>query len=40
MIDKVLSAATRNPQFAVRITDAERRILEAKAHLGLLRCAS
>jgi beta-N-acetylhexosaminidase len=40
MIDKVLSAATRNPQFAVRITDAQRRILEAKAHLGLLRCAS
>lgn len=38
MIDEVLSAATSDRGFAVRITDAQRRILETKTHLGLLRC--
>jgi beta-N-acetylhexosaminidase len=40
MIDEVLAAAISDPGFAVRVTDAQRRILEAKTHLGLLRCAS
>jgi beta-N-acetylhexosaminidase len=38
MIDAVLSAATNDPGFTARITDAQRRILEAKSHLGLLPC--
>jgi beta-N-acetylhexosaminidase len=38
MIDEVLSTATRDPEFAGRITAAQRRILEAKTHLGLLPC--
>jgi hypothetical protein len=40
MIDEVLSAATTDPGFAVRITDAQRRILKAKSQLGLVQCAS
>jgi beta-N-acetylhexosaminidase len=39
MIDEVMSTATSDPEFAGRITDAERRIVEAKTHLGLLPCA-
>ncbi|MGH3996584.1 MAG: glycoside hydrolase family 3 N-terminal domain-containing protein [Pseudonocardiaceae bacterium] len=39
MIDAVLSAATNDPGFAARITDAQRRILEAKSQLRLLPCA-
>jgi beta-N-acetylhexosaminidase len=38
MIDAVLSAATNDPGLAARVTDAQRRILEAKSHLGLLPC--
>jgi beta-N-acetylhexosaminidase len=38
MIDEVLSTATRDPEFAGRITAAQRHILEAKTHLGLLPC--
>jgi beta-N-acetylhexosaminidase len=40
MIDKVLSTATSDRRFAARVTDAQQRILDAKTHLGLLRCAS
>lgn len=39
MIDAVLAAATNDPGFAARVIDAQRRILEAKSHLGLLPCA-
>jgi len=38
MIDEVLSTATSDPEFAERITSAQRRILEAKTHVGLLPC--
>jgi beta-N-acetylhexosaminidase len=39
MIDAVLSAATDDPEFAARVTDSQRRILEAKSHAGLLPCS-
>jgi beta-N-acetylhexosaminidase len=39
MIDAVLSAARDDPGLAARVTDAQRRILEAKSALGLLPCA-
>jgi beta-N-acetylhexosaminidase len=39
MIDAVLSAATDDPAFAARLTDSQRRILQAKAEAGLLPCA-
>ena len=39
MIDAVLSAATDDPEFAARVTDSQRRILDAKSRLGLLPCA-
>src|SRR5262249_30038392 len=38
MIDEVLSTATSDPEFAERVTAAQRRILEAKTHVGLLPC--
>jgi beta-N-acetylhexosaminidase len=38
MIDEVLSTATSDPEFAGRITESQRRILEAKTRLGLLPC--
>ena len=38
MIDEVLSTATSDPEFAGRVTATQRRILEAKTHLGLLPC--
>ncbi len=38
MIDAVLSAATDDPEFAARVTDSQRRILEAKSDAGLLPC--
>jgi beta-N-acetylhexosaminidase len=39
MIDAVLSAAIKNPELAAHVMDSQRRILEAKSHLGLLSCA-
>ncbi|PZS35868.1 MAG: hypothetical protein DLM61_01255 [Pseudonocardiales bacterium] len=36
MIDAVLSAARDDPGFAARVTDAQRRILEAKSPIGLV----
>jgi beta-N-acetylhexosaminidase len=39
MIDEVLSTATSDPEFAVRIIEAQRRVLEAKSHVGLLSCS-
>ncbi|MBV9650778.1 MAG: glycoside hydrolase family 3 protein [Pseudonocardiales bacterium] len=39
MIDEVVSTATSDPGFARRITEAQKRIVEAKTHLGLLPCA-
>jgi beta-N-acetylhexosaminidase len=36
MIDAVLSAMTDDPGFAARVTDVQRRILEAKRPLGLV----
>ncbi|MGH3784677.1 MAG: glycoside hydrolase family 3 N-terminal domain-containing protein [Pseudonocardiaceae bacterium] len=39
MIDAVLSAVTGDPGLAARITEAQRRILEAKNARGLLPCA-
>ncbi|HZS20798.1 MAG TPA: glycoside hydrolase family 3 N-terminal domain-containing protein, partial [Pseudonocardiaceae bacterium] len=39
MIDEVLSTANSDPEFGRRITEAERRIVEAKTHLGLVPCA-
>jgi beta-N-acetylhexosaminidase len=38
MIDAVLSAAADDPEFAARVTDSQRRVLEAKSHAGLLPC--
>jgi beta-N-acetylhexosaminidase len=38
MIDAVLSAATADPGFAARVTDSQRRVLEAKSQAGLLPC--
>jgi beta-N-acetylhexosaminidase len=38
MIDEVLSTATSDPDFAGRITESQRRILETKTRLGLLPC--
>jgi beta-N-acetylhexosaminidase len=39
MIDAVMSAATKNPELAAHVIDSQRRILEAKSHLGFLDCA-
>jgi beta-N-acetylhexosaminidase len=39
MIDEVLATAASDPEFAERITEAQRRIVEAKTHLGLVPCA-
>lgn len=39
MIDEVVSTATSDPGFARRITEAQKRIVEAKTHLGLVPCA-
>lgn len=39
MIDAVLSAASNDPAFAARVTDAQQRILDTKNRLGLLPCA-
>ena len=39
MIDEVLSTAASDPEFAERVTEAQRRIVEAKTHLGLVPCA-